>query len=55
MVVIVMWDIKARKELRASSLIGSGGQVFMRMLIRQSRIADDVNSMGEGRKKLPWY
>ena len=54
MVVIMMWDTKARRECRALSLIDSGGQVSMKMLTRQSRIADDVNSMEGGRKGLPW-
>ena len=54
MVAIMMWDTKARKELRASSLIDSSGQVSMKMLTKQSRTVDDVNSMGEWRKELPW-
>ena len=54
MVVIVMRDTKARRELRALSLIDSGDRVSMKMLTEQSRIADDVNSMEEGRKRLPW-
>ena len=54
MVVIVMQDTKARREWRALSLIDSGGQVSIKMSTRQSRIADDVNSMKGGRKGLPW-
>ena len=50
MVAIKMQDIKARRGQRASSQINSGVQVSMKKLIRQSKTADIVNSMGEGRK-----
>ena len=55
MVVIETQDTKARREQIVSSLINSGGQVSMRMSIEWIRIADDVNFMGEKRRKLPWY
>ena len=54
-VAIEMQDTKARREWRVSSLIDSGGQASMRMSIGQFRTAEDVNSMGEIRKKLPWH
>ena len=54
MVVIMMWDTKARREWRALSLINSGGWVSMKMLTEKSRIIEDVNSMKGGRKGLPW-
>ena len=54
MVAIMMRDTKARSEQRTLSLIDSGGRVSMKMSAEQSGIADDVNFMGEGRKRLPW-
>ena len=53
MVAIEMQDIKARRGQRASSQINSGGQVSMKMLIRQSKTADIVNST-QGGKKSPY-
>ena len=46
---------QSKKRRRVSSLINSGGQAFMMMLIEQFKVADDVNPMGERRRKLPWY
>ena len=53
MVAIEMQDIKARRGPRVSSQIDFGGQVSMKMSIRQSKTADVVNFM-EGGKKNPY-
>ena len=55
MVAIEMQDIKARRGQRASSQINSGGQVSMKMSIRQSKTADIVNSIEGGKKKPLWF
>ena len=51
MVAIMMLAIKARRELRVSSLIDSGGPGFMRMSTEQSRTTDGVSFMEGGKKK----
>ena len=55
MVAIKMQDIKARRGQRALSQINSGGQVSMKMSIRQFKTADIVNSMEGGKKKFLWF
>ena len=52
MVVIEMQDTKAGRQQRVWSLINSGGRASMKMLIKQFKVVDDVNSMGEVRRKL---
>ena len=44
---------KDRREQRVSSQINSGGQVSMKMLIKPSKIADIVNSIGGKEEKAP--
>ena len=55
MVANEIQDIKARRGQRASSQINSGGQMSVKMSIRQSKTADIVNSTEGGRKKPLWF
>ena len=54
MVAIMMLAIKARRELRALSLIDSGGLESMKMSTEWSRTVDSVSFMEGGRKKPQW-
>ena len=54
MVVIMTVAIKARRELRALSLIDSGSLESMKMSIEWSRTVDGVSFMEGGRKKPQW-
>ena len=48
--VTMMLAIKAKRELRVSSQIDSGGLGCMRMPTKWSRTVDSVSLIGEGRK-----
>ena len=54
MATIMMLAIKARRELRASSLIDYGGLESMKMLTEPSKTVDGVSFM-EGRKRKPLW
>ena len=54
MVANVTLTTKARRELRALSLINSGGLESMKMSTEQSKTVDGVSFMEGGRKKPQW-